>query len=233
LLIALLTVALTGCETTAQKSAALAKRFRREQISQVGLRIGRVDPDVQILATALVRGEEASAAVVTLRNDAGGSLADVPLAIAVHAPTGRVVYQNDAPGLEPALTSVPALPPHQIVTWVDDQLPASAGAGTLTARAGEPPSPGASPPRLRVAGAHVIQSPSGGQAAQGTVLNSSAGTVSQVVVFATVTRGGRVVAAGRALLSDIAPGASSPFEAFLLGDPRGGELHVSAAAPAA
>jgi hypothetical protein len=48
-----------------------------------------------------------------------------------------------------------------------------------------------------------------------------------------VTAAGRVAAAGRAVLLELAAGASAHFQAFLIGDPRGGKLQASAPASTA
>jgi hypothetical protein len=48
------------------------------------------------------------------------------------------------------------------------------------------------------------------------------------VVFGVARHGDRVVAAGRAVLPQLAAGASARFEVFLVGDARGARLHLSA-----
>jgi hypothetical protein len=39
---------------------------------------------------------------------------------------------------------------------------------------------------------------------------------------------GKIVAAGRAVLAEVKPGASVPFQAFFVGDAKGAKLEVSA-----
>ena len=51
----------------------------------------------------------------------------------------------------------------------------------------------------------------------------------RLVVFVVGRRGGKVVAAGRAIVERLAPGKSARFSAFPIGDAEGAEL--SAAAP--
>ena len=77
-----------------------------------------------------MRGEEGTAIVVTVRNTTKRTLQHVPIAVSLKDASGRILYRNDAPGLEPGLVSVGSLAPHQTLSWVDDQLPPGAGAGT-------------------------------------------------------------------------------------------------------
>jgi hypothetical protein len=51
---------------------------------------------------------------------------------------------------------------------------------------------------------------------------------SGLVLFAFARRGGKIVAAGRAIVPELAPGASAHFQASLVGDPHGARLQVSA-----
>ena len=41
---------------------------------------------------------------------------------------------------------------------------------------------------------------------------------------------GKIVAAGRAVLAEVKPGTSVPFQAFFVGDPKGAKLEASAPA---
>lgn len=219
-------VALSGCQTTAEKSAALAKRFHRQTVTQHGLSIARVSREVKVLEATVVHDANGTAAVVTLRNDASRALREVPIAIALKTPGGRVVYQNDAPGLDPSLTST-SLAAHQTFTWVNDQVGASAFPATVLARAGEAPVGPTHPPRLDTQGVRLVEDPANGTVAEGTVVNRSAVTQQNVVVFAVARRNGKVVAAGRALLATVPQGGSSPFQIFFIGNPSGGKLEVN------
>ena len=126
----LVALALTGCQTTAEKSAILKQKAKREQaahptLGQKGLSITRESTKVKVVGTAVMRGSEAAAAVVTLRNLTSQTLREVPIAITVRNARGSTVFQNNAAGLEAALIAAPALAPHGELTWVDDQLPAN------------------------------------------------------------------------------------------------------------
>ena len=100
---------LSGCETTAEKSAQLERTAHRARPVEHGLTIARQSSDVRVLSATIVHGGEGSAAVVTLRNDSEHTLKDVPIAITVKDAHGSTVFQNNTPGLEAALTSLASL----------------------------------------------------------------------------------------------------------------------------
>jgi len=226
----LLALALTGCETTAEKSAKLereAQRAAHGALAAKGLSITRESADVKVLGATLVRSAEGAAAVVTLRNVSSHTLRALPIAITVKGAGGATLFQNNAPGLEAALVSISSIAPHGELTWVDDQVTAS-GPATVQARVGEGASAAGSAPKIAVAGVHPIEDPSNGAGAAGTVGNHSAIAQQKLVVFVTARRGGRIVAAARAVLPEVAAGASAPFQAYFIGDPHGAQLQASA-----
>jgi hypothetical protein len=237
LLAALLFAALvlSGCETTAEKSAKLeaaAKRSGAESgpASSRGLSIAARSRVVKVTAATVIDSAEGAAAVVSLRNDSGSTLRDVPIEITVRDAHGRSIYSNTQPGLGQALTSAPLIDAHASLTWIDDQIPATGAPRTVEAKVGESgPATGAIP-KLTPTGTHLVEDPSTGPGASGTILNRSAVTQRALVVYAVARRRSRVVAAGRAVLPEAPGRASTPFQLFFIGDPRGGRLEVSAPA---
>jgi hypothetical protein len=224
-------LALTGCETTAEKSARLehqAKLASNGSLTQKGLSISRESRDVSVLSASVVHSSEGAAAVVTLRNASSQPLRAVPIAITVTDARGAKLFQNDAPGLESTLVSVPSLPAHGELVWVDDQLPATGAPVSVRARLGEAATVAGSLPRLVVGAIHLTEDPTNGIGAAGTVANRSAISQRSVPVFVVAVRGSRVVAAGKALLPEVAAGATSPFQVFFVGDPHGARLQASA-----
>jgi hypothetical protein len=228
--VALLLVALavTGCESNIERSAHLAKLDHHSTRTQTGLVVLHENPDVKVLATAVLHNENGTAAVVTLRNDSPKPLRDVPLAITLHGPRGAALYQNNAPGLSGALVSAPLLMPGQQFDWVDDQVQASGTLGALSVRVGEAPAAGGEPPQLSIQGVHLTEASASGQSAEGTVVNHSSVAQSELVVFAVGRRGGRIVAAGRAVLPNVPARSSASFQVFFIGNPKGAALQLSA-----
>ncbi len=223
-----LTLVCCGCETTQEESAKLEGQAKQVALAQDGLSITRESADVKVLSTTVVHGAEGAAAVVTLSNDSAHALRAVPIAITVRDAGGRTLFQNNSPGLEAGLVSVPSLAAHGTLRWVDDQVPAGGGPASVRARVGEAPAIAGSVPQIAIAGVHMIDDPSNGFGAAGSVSNRSRIEQRNLVVFAVARRGATVVAAGRAVLPELAAGASLPFQAFFYGDPHGAQLEVSA-----
>jgi hypothetical protein len=220
---------LAGCETTAEKSARLEKTAHHAHLDERGLTITKRSADVHVLGATLVHGSEGAAAVVTLRNDSGHTLTGVPIAITVKDAHGSTLFQNDAPGLEAALTSLASLPAHGEATWVNDQIPASGAPASVSAVVGVSPAAGGPAPQIDVRGVHTSEE-SGSAGAAGTVRNRSNTTQQNLVVYVLARRAGRIVAAGRAVLPEVPAGASVPFQAFLVGTPGGTTLQADAPA---
>jgi hypothetical protein len=222
-------LALSGCESTQEKSAQLEKAAHHTHLAERGLSIGKQSADVRVLGAVLVHDAEGAAAVVTLRNVSAHVLRDVPIAITVKDARGSTVFQNNAPGLEAALTSLGSLPAHGVVTWVDDQVPASGAPASVSAIVGEPPPASGPVPRIEVVGVHPSEESDTATAA-GTVRNRSNVTQQSLVVYVLARRAGTIVAAGRAILPEVSAGAAVPFQAFLVGRTHGALLQASAPA---
>jgi hypothetical protein len=225
----LLATLLGSCETTAEESARLEKTVHHARLAERGLSIAKASTDIGVLGAVLVRGTEGAAAVVTLRNDSAHALRDVPIAITVKDAQGSTVFQNNAPGLETALTSLGSLPAYGVATWVDDQVPAIGDPVSVTAIVGVSPAVSGGLPEVEVASVHPSDE-SGSATAAGAVRNRSSVTQRTLVVYTVARRAGRVVAAGRAILPEVSPAASVPFKTFLVGSPKGAALESSAPA---
>jgi hypothetical protein len=222
-------LALSSCETTAEKSARLERAAHHTRLAERGLSVVKQSADVRVLGAVLVHDAEGAAAVMTLRNDSAHVLKDVPIAITVKDAEGSTVFQNNSPGLEAALTSLGSLPAHSEGTWVDDQVPTSGAPASVSAIVGEAFAANGPAPRIEVAGVHPGEE-SGSATAAGTVRNRSNVAQQSLVVYVIARRAGRIVAAGRAILPEVAPGAAIPFQAFLVGAPHGALLQADAPA---
>lgn len=229
----LVALALTGCETTAEKSAALERQAKRERaehptVAQQGLSIAHESTDLKVLSTAVLRSSEGTAALVTLRNLTNRSLRAIPIAITVRDGRGRQLYTNSAPGLAPSLVSAAYLPAHADLTWIDDQVQTTGAAASVSAKVGEALPATAVVPRLNVEGAHQFEDVSNAPSVEGMVVNRSHVTQQELVVYAVARRAGKIVAAGRAVLPRAPGGSSTRFQIFFVGDPRAGQLELSA-----
>jgi hypothetical protein len=223
LALALAALTLSGCETTAEKSAKLERAAKRvAHAAQSGLSIAHPSTVVKVIDSEIVRGSEGTAVVLRLRNDSARALGAVPIAISLKDAKGAPVYSNSTPGLAKTLTSIALLGPHATATWIDDQIEAS-GASSVSAEVGEGKLVSGALPKLATHDATISEG-----SVEGMLTNSSSTAQSELVIYAVATRAGRTVAAGRAVLASVAAGASTPFQAFFVGDPHGARLQLSA-----
>jgi hypothetical protein len=228
----LVALTLTGCETTAEKSAKLERaaeaHARPARHALQGLSIAHESADVKVIGSGVVHSSEGSAAFVMLRNLSSRPLKDVPIAITVNDPAGATTYANNSPGLAPTLVSAALLGAHGEMTWVDDQVQSTAAAGSLSVKVGEASAVTGPIPRLSVNGAHLSEDVTSGAGVEGTVTNHSQVEQQELAIYAVARKGARIVAAGRAVLPQLPTGATLPFQVFFIGDPRGARLTLSA-----
>jgi hypothetical protein len=225
----LLAVAVAGCESTQDKSARL-ERAAQSAKQETGLVVAKAARDVQIAGTTVLQDPNGAAVVVELRNRSRNALVGLPLAMSVLDGQGNSLYANDAPGLDASLVTVASLAGNATLAWVNDQVTIASTDGKVEAKVGEPPKPGPTElPDMAVSGLKVEGDASGDVAVVGQVANRSQIEQRRLVVHVVGRKGGRIVAAARAIVERLAPGKSATFNAFPIGDPRGAEL--SAAAP--
>jgi hypothetical protein len=216
-------LALSGCETTAEKSAKLERAAKRvAHTTQSGLTIAHPSSIVKVLSREIVSSSEGTAVVLTLRNPSATTLAEVPIAVSLKSASGATVYSNATPGLARTLTSIALLPAHTTTTWIDDQIQAH-GAVRVDSVIGEGKPVHGSLPAIALHEATLAEG-----SAEGTLVNSSSAPQSELVVYAVARRDGRIVAAGRAVLASVAAGVSSPFQIFFIGQTKGAQLQISA-----
>lgn len=222
-----LALAMSGCESTAEKSAQLAKQAKHINLGSTrGLAIAKPSRYVKVLGAQVMAGREGSAAVITLRSTSSKPLRDVPIAITVRGAHGKVTFQNNAPGLEAGLTSMALLEPGQQSVWVNDQVQGSEAPTSVSAVVGESQPASGVLPQLRIVGAQPVAG--SGSAAAGTLTNDSAIAQSNLVVYAIARRGGRIVGAGRAIIPEVGAHGSSRFEVSFVGQIQGARLQFSA-----
>jgi hypothetical protein len=226
--LALAALALTGCETTQERSAKLerAAHSKAAVLNAKGLRITTANRTVKVLQATALHTSEGAAAEVTLVN-AGAAQREVPLLISVEQSRGAPAT-NSEPGLARSLTSAAYVPAKGTAVWVEDQLTLTGAPGAVTVTVGEGrPAPGALP-KIEL-GAHRLEPEGNGEIVTGTVTNRSSILQRELPVYAVARRGGRTVAAGRGIVNSLAAGATSRFQVFLVGgSAQGAKLTLSA-----
>lgn len=223
-------LALAGCESSQSKSARLRSQAQRSAPEQ-GLRITRVNPDVEVVESTVLTdaSTKRSAAVITLHNRSRREVAALPLVFSLTDTGGRHVYTNASPGASSDLTTVPSLPPGGTLSWVHNAITDIAGAARVDARVGLGAAAPGRAPALRITKLHLDSDPIDGTTVVGTVVNASRVAQERLVIFGVARRGGKVVAAGRAIVPTVKPGPKGArFTIFFVGDPRGAKLSVAA-----
>lgn len=222
-------VSLSGClgvETTPEKSAARARAAAGAVAHQQGLVVGRPNASVRVVDAAVVQDANGVAAVVRVKN-MGSVQAALPVAITVRDARGSKVYENDEPGLDASLTSLPVVGAGQEVVWVDNQILVTGRAARVSAVVGAARgrAPRGALPRVVVGGVRAGRD-ADGWFAKGTISNMSSLVQRRIVVACVARRdGARVVAAGRGVIDRLAPGGRpAPFTVFFIGDPKGAQL---------
>lgn len=224
----LLALTAAGCESTQAVSARLEKQSKTTLLGQKGVTVSGVsNPDVRIDDPVVLRDDNGTAVAVRLRSRGTRVLRAVPLAISVRDGGGTTVAANDAPGLDPSLTSVPVLTAERPVTWVNDQLQATGEPRRAVVKAGAARPLRGAVPELVLRDQGLQEDAVSGAAAVGSVTNRSRVEQRDLVVYAVARRGGDVVAAGRGQIPRLKPGKTVAYQVFFIGDPTGGELELA------
>jgi hypothetical protein len=227
--LALAALALAGCESTQSKSAKLESVAQKSK-HEKGLVVSEQAKDIKVEHTTMLQDANGAATVVELRNESRGSLIGLPVSVQVLDKAAKPLYANDAPGLDSSLVSVASLAPGAELAWVNDQVTVATPGDSVVAKIGAGAKPGpAELPQLEVTALKAAADASGEQAITGDVANRSPLEQRRLVIYVTARKGDQVVAAGRAIVERLAPGKSTHFSVFPIGDPNGAEL--SAAAP--
>jgi hypothetical protein len=225
---------LSACESTADKSARIA-REGKAAVQDAGTLKIQHNADLAVARAVVVRGEGgAAAAAVEVRNRGARGQRDVPVLIDVRDAKGGSVYKNDAVGLQPALQRLASVRAHRSAWWVNDQVTAADPPRTVRARVGAAPA-AAAIPDVSLEDVH-FDGDATGRYLTGTVVNPSKAVLRNVPIFAVALKGRRVVAAGRALVPKLpAAGGRKPihFRLFFVGDPRGARVALTVAPTAA
>ena len=227
---AVLGVGASGCETTREKAARVAKSgddaFRQE-----GLAVARANRAVRVVETAVLSDQYGSAAIAVLRNTGPRALADVPLELVVRDRRGRATATNDFPGLEHGLTHVALLPPGREVVWVNDQLTLEGGRpvrAAVTPGAARATLPAGERIELTVENPRLEGDPASGITAVGRVRNHSDVAQRDLIVACVARRGGKVVAAGRAIVPMLRANGNATIHIYFVGNPRDADLTFEA-----
>ena len=220
---------LAACESTQDTSRRMAKQAK-DVAKESGVTIGRENASISVTGSAVLHDANGVAAVVVLRNK-GAAQRNVPIGIALTDAKGRRLYSNDLAGLDKSLTSIAAVAPRASTFWVNNQIRAASPPRRATAKVGTSRATGVGAlPRMELTKV-VYERDTDGVFARGVVTNRSKLPQVRLVIACISTRGGKVRAAGRAIIDRLAP-APTPkpitFRVYFIGKPKGGKLTCSA-----
>lgn len=229
LALALAAVAVTGCETTMEKSAKL--EVSGADLAQIEtVKLGATNRDIEVLDKTVLTDQYGTAIVVRLKNTGTQPQIDVPIQVDIKDPKGKSVFKNDTEGLEDGLLNIQVAEPGQETWWVHDQVfPTGKAAGfDVTIGKSDLPPP-SSIPKLTASKPEINEDPVSGIEVQGEVTNESEVEQTDLLIYAVATKGGKVVAAGRGLIPKLKTGPKGePYNIFFIGDPIGADIEVFA-----
>ncbi len=227
---------LPACASTQQESEKIGREGRQLSTGPSALKLGAVNHSVRVSDVTLLSSAGRTAVAAKLTGTATRPQLDLPVLVEVTGAHGKVLYSNETGGLEASLQRLALLRPGQGEWWVDDQVLTSQSATGVKVTVGTGSSPRASsslpPPSTTTP--HVAEQ-GGVSVLSANLVNHSAKAQGKVPVFAVAVRGGRVVAAGRAMVGALSghPGASVPFQIFLVGNPAGANIELTVVPTAA
>jgi hypothetical protein len=229
--VGLVAVTLCGCQSTQERSAELQHRAKHDLLAAHSAAVTIESPSIKVLQSTVIHSSSGTAVVVALRNTSTHTLENAPIEVTVRDAHGNLLYQNNASGLEPSLSTVSLLPADRETIWVDDQVTASGVPASASALVGEGAQDSGSIPQLSISGTHQSAESGSEATLSGGVTNHSRTTQQNLVVYAVARRGVKIVAAGRAVLPEVpAAGTNVPFQIYFVGDPSGAQIQTSAPA---
>ena len=218
---------LPGCVTTQQRNARAELRAKRLLASRRAVLVRRDAAGVRVDRVELVRSARGTAIVATVANTGARSLADLPITVGVVFRHRRAIL-NSRGGLDYFDSHVASVAPGARVTWVFTTRRHVARGARPFARVGAPAlatisRPPATLPALRV----KALAPTSG-AVRVRVANLTSVPQYGLPVYALARRAGRVVAGGRATVSDLGTRTAATVGLPLVGPVRGASLQIEA-----
>jgi hypothetical protein len=216
---------LAGCATTKEKAARLQLNAARLTDAQYKTRVVNAGGPVKAIRTAVISTAGRSAFVVTVSNDSGATIGDLPISVGYVLGSKRV-YLNDRAGLAYFGAHLPAVRAHQELTWVYRSGHAVPHGARPFARVGARPSPRA----LFTSDASVSAVRSGirKQRLLVKVTNLSDIPQYQLQVYAYSRDEHGYVAAGAGSVGELDPGATQNLKLVLVGRTSANQIKVEA-----
>jgi hypothetical protein len=225
-----LAVTASACESTESESAKIAREGGPAAAGPSALKLGAANRGVRTSDVTLLSSSGRTAVAVKLTATSHRAQLNVPLLVNVTGAGEKVLYTNGTGGVEAALQRIALLRPDESTWWVDDQVLVTQKASAVKVRVGTGTSPRSTKAPVLTAKTKQVGEQSGLSTLSGELVNGSSKAQAKATVFAVALRGGKVVAAGRAVVESLAGhrGATAPFQIFLVGNPAGAKFELTA-----
>jgi hypothetical protein len=222
--------ALGGCvETTQQKNARAQLQDDRLLASRSSVVVTRPDPNIAVLNVRSLRGPAGGVIAVTLRNEGGRPVSDLPLSVAVLTPAGHTAYLNRQAELPYFQTHIAGIGGKAEATWVFSSASPIPN-GHVFVRAGAPAIPvDKAIGKLPAITSSLTSVRSRGRdraTVSAQIENRSEAPQDGLAVYAYALSGDRLVAAGTALLGSLGSGATQAVQVPLVGKPGSSAVHL-------
>lgn len=224
-------VTLSACESTQSESAKIAREGQKLAAGPGALKLGAVNHSVRVSDVTLLNSNGRMAVAAKLTSRSNDTQKNVPVLVTVTGAGGKAVYSNESGGVEASLQRMALLRPGPGQWWVDDQVLTSQSTSGVKLRVGTGTTVHThSAAQTLTAKAGSIGQQSGISVLSAEVVNHSNKAQSNVPVFAAAVGDGKVVAAGRAVVSELPAhsGAPAPVQIFLVGNPAGAKIELTA-----
>jgi hypothetical protein len=221
---------LGGCvETTQQKNARAQLQDDRLLASRSSIVVTRTDPNIAVLNVRTLRGPAGGAIAVTLRNDGGRPVSDLPLSVGVHTRGGHITYLNRQPELPYFQTHIAGIGGKAEATWVFSSTSPMPN-GQVFVRVGAPAIPvDKAVWKLPAITSSLTSVRSRGRdraTVSAQIENRSEAPQDGLEVYAYALSGDRLVAAGTAPLDSLGSGATQAVQVSLVGKPGSSAVHL-------
>lgn len=228
LLAACAAIALAGCESTQSKSSELEAKGG-DLVKVTKLDVGAENRHVDVVEKVVLSDVNGTAVAVVMKNSSQEGLADAPIQIDVKDAKGKSVFKNDLSGTETSLVQVPVVKPDAEVYWVHDQVLPMGKPAKVDVTVGEAKPLPEDVPEIVVSPPKLNRDPVSGLEVTGTVTNESDVEQSNLVLYAIARKKGRIVAAGRGMITKLkTDGSPATYHIFFIGNPAGADITVIA-----
>ncbi len=218
-----------ACESTQDKSARLEAAGSNKLKGEKGLAIGQKAVGVHVGTTAVLADANGGAVVARAAQHLRQATARRADRRQGHRRGRQGGLQERHAGPRRVADRRLRAPAQGDAVWVNDQVDLSGAGKHVAVTVGAPRhSSRGDEPKLSVSAPAVRRDPVSGLEAAASVTNDSKIAQRELVVLGVARRGGRIVAAGRAIVPLVKPGKKAKFNLFFIGNPKGARVTLSA-----